>query len=274
VYDCHELTPIVYAQWYGSSVGRIARVFEKIFLRFVNQTITAVPYIRDYLFSISSSNSERDAIRVVYNTVRPSDLPSLDKAACRDKLNLSGFVVTFVGSMIGVYALDELVEAAGMFGKLASRITFVIVGGGGFEFERLKRQVASHDSDQLVRLVPQVSNQEALTYIKASDVLFALARNLDFNVRIALPWKMFEAMACGTPIAVRDNTLLWRFVQERGIGFSSHSSDAIEIFDKLKWAMSHPDELRLMSARAKEVYNQSFNWEITSFRLMEVYASI
>lgn len=274
VYDCHELTPTVYSEWYGPMVGAAAGLFERMLVRYADAVVTVSPSFAAYFGRLTErAYSKGRPVTVLYNTVKPSDLPSGDKAYCRSRFGLSGFVFTFVGAMRGVYALDALVEAARMFKESAIPATFVIVGGGD-EFAGLQRKIAQYNLDGSMRLVPQVPNREGLQYLKAGDVSFGVYESPDTNARIALPWKVFEAMACGTPVMVLEDTTAWNLVRETGIGFAVATSSTSDIYDKLLWAVNNPGALSEMSSRAKEAYNRYYNWESASQPFRAAYSCL
>lgn len=274
VYDCHELTPTVYSEWYGEVVGAAAGLFEGRLVRYADAVVTVSPSFAAYFTRLTKrSYSEGRPVTVLYNTVKSSDLPTGDKAHLRDRLGLSGSVFTFVGAMRGVYALDEFVEAARMFKESSIPASFVIVGGGD-EFEALQRKIRDYGLDGSVRLVPQLPNRQALEYLKAGDVSFGVYRAPDMNARIALPWKVFEAMACGTPVMVLQNTTAWDLVRESGIGFGLATSSPSEIYEKLAWAVNHPAALSEMASRAKDAYDRHYNWESASQQFRAAYSCL
>jgi len=275
VYDCHELTPTVYAEWYGAMVGAAAGLFERTLVRYADAVVTVSPSFASYLARMTkrTASSERISVTVLYNTVKSSDLPRGDKTYWRSRLGLSGFVFTFVGAMRGVYALDAFVEAARLFKESATRANFIIVGGGD-EFAALEQKIARYDLNGWVRLIPQLPNKEALEYLKAGDVSFGVYKSPDTNARIALPWKVFEAMACGTPVMVLENTTAWNLVRENGVGFAVASSETSEIYEKLLWAVNHPVVLAEMASRANHTYARSYNWESASRQFRDAYSAL
>ncbi len=275
VYDSHELTPSVYAEWYGSMVGASAGLIEKTLVRFADVVVTVCPSFEGYLARMTrhSSSSKRAPVIVLYNTVRFSDLPSGDKMYWRSRLKLSGFVFTFVGALRGVYALDEFVEAAKLFKNSSTLANFIIVGGGD-EFAGLEQKIAQYNLGDYVKVIPQLPNKEALEYLKACDVSFGVNKSPDDNARLTLPWKVFEAMACGAPVIVLENTMAWNFVRENGVGFAVASWNASEISDKLLWAVSHPNILAEMSSRAHDAYVRHYNWESASQEFRDAYSAL
>ena len=275
VYDSHELTPSVYAEWYGPVVGAVAGLMEKTLVRFADVVVTVCPAFESHLARMTRhfSTSKKSPVIVLYNTVRLSDLPSGDRMYWRSRLGLSGFVFAFVGALRGVYALDEFVEAARLFKNSSTPANFIIVGGGD-EFAGLERKITQYDLGDYVKLIPQLPNKDALAYLKACDVSFGVNKSPDDNARLTLPWKVFEAMACSAPVIVLENTMAWNFVREKGVGFAVASWNASEIYDKLLWAVSHPNILAEMSTRAHDAYVRYYNWESASQQFRDAYSRL
>lgn len=71
----------------------------------------------------------------------------------------------------------------------------------------------------------------------ALDCVYSVYDASNFNVRIALPNKLYEAIICHLPIIVAKNTYLEELVMEWGIGISTNYNDTEElhgILSKLK----------------------------------------
>jgi glycosyltransferase involved in cell wall biosynthesis len=244
-----------------------------ILVRRTDSIITVAAHLGAYLRDILGEDGRASSrpISVVYNAVRPIDVPPLSKEAYKSRLGLTGFVTSFVGGLRGVYAVDDLLGAAREFVSRGIGMTFTVVGGGGEERSALNERIRELGLSDSVRLIPQVTNRVALEYIKASDVLFAVYSSADGNARVALPWKVSESMACGTPVMVREGSFAWRFVSEHGTGFSAKSSTPDSIFDELYWAYTHKKDLDSLGDRARKVFAESFNWESTSSAFLKAY---
>jgi glycosyltransferase involved in cell wall biosynthesis len=279
VYDCHELTPSAYAEWYGFRVGLLVGALERIFLRNVDATLTVSPPVKEYLDGIS-----RAPVTVVYNTIRISSVPTQDRQWWRNKLGLTGLVVSYVGVLRQDIGLDELIVAARYFKESnTSAVRFLIVGDGP-DLKRIKAD--ARGVEDYVKFVPRVPHAEALGYVTASNISYAIYRNKEVsaedkhysfvtgNSKIALPWKVFEAMACGTVVFVREDTFTWRFVNDLGFGLSGGSGNTKDITERLDWAVHNPEVIESMSSIARSHFESRYNWEKMSERLLGVYGSI
>ena len=277
VYDCRDLTPSGYAQWYGLGLGLVAGELEKKLLPYVDSIITVNSFIRDYLQQFTPA-----PIFIVRNTPDTGSIPSQSKRDLKEHFGLKGLVVSYVGMLRKDVALDEFIEAARQLSETRNgEISFVIVGYGP-ELNRIR--AAASQLANMVLFVPRVPHGEALKYVKASDISFVVFRTLadshhsseynrlvSMNSDIATPWKIHEAMACGSCVLVRKNTHTWKFAMDLGYGISAGSGTASEIADSLSWAIGNPCALDSMGDAAQKHFRESFSWDIASKNLLRAY---
>jgi glycosyltransferase involved in cell wall biosynthesis len=263
IYDSHELTPAAFSEWYDKRIGNIVGALEKAFLKFVDAIITVSPPIKQYLSSICDR-----PVFLIYNTIRLSDVPKQDKEWWRARYGLDGFVVSYVGHVRVDTATEELIEAARKCASITSGIRFVIVGDGS-KLDVAKKQASG--TEKYLEFLPHVSHDLALGYLKASDLTFAVYKNLGDNTRIAMPWKVFESMACGTALLVREDTYTWQFVKDLGIGLSAGSGTSEEISNQIIWAFRHPESMRSVSSKAEKRFVAEFNWDNMERTLQRIY---
>jgi len=277
VYDCHELTPSAYAEWFGYRIGLVAGALEKMFLRRVDAVITVSPPIQRYL----STLTERPVV-VVYNTIKTQSVPQQERRWWRNKLHLEGFVVSYVGMLRQDVGMDELIDAATHFkDSKTPGIKFLIVGYGP-DLPRIKARATG--LEDYVEFVPRVPHAEALGYVKASDISYAVYRSkgesgnadkrsrlVGGNTIVASPWKIFEAMACGTSVLVRGGTYTWSFVNQLGYGLSAGSGSPQEIIEKLTWALQNQGQVESMSGLGRQHFLDQYNWERMGQKLVSIY---
>ncbi|MGA1976105.1 MAG: glycosyltransferase family 4 protein [Conexivisphaerales archaeon] len=277
VYDCHELTPSAYSEWYGPMVGSFSASLERNLLRRADWVLTVSPPIRGYLAAYSKA-----PVTVIYNTIRASSVPEQEKSWWKSQLHLDGFVVSYVGMLRQDVCLDLLVEAARSVKRLGLDIRFVIVGYGP-DMDRIRALASGLEG--YVKFVPRVPHSVALGYVRASDISYAVYGNsarhtrqvadgialADLNTMVAMPWKVFEAMACGTSVMVMGGTYTWRFVEELGFGLAVKAEDSSEIVEQLRWALENREELGLAAEAARGHFFKDFNWEAMSVHLSAAY---
>jgi glycosyltransferase involved in cell wall biosynthesis len=280
VYDCHELTPSAYAEWYGYRTGLVAGALERRLLQFADAVITVSPPIQSYLSGIT-----RRPVSVIFNTIKIESVPVEGKAWWKKKLGLEGFVVSYVGTLRQDVGLDELIEAAAHLNESdAKGIRFLIVGYGP-DLNRIRAKAANLEG--LVTFVPRVSHAEALGYVRASDISYAVYRTrtsdgesdeynrlVSGNTMVASPWKIFEAMACGTCVLVRDETYTWTLVNSLGFGISAGSGTGSEIAGSLSCAFQNKAKVESMAESARKHFSDEYNWNRMAKRLVELYEEL
>lgn len=278
VYDCHELTPSVYAEWYGSlSLGVLMGVIERHLIKYVDQVVTVSPGIRSFL----ARETRRNA-RIVYNTPRQSLIPKETKNDLKRELSLQGFVVSFVGYIRRDAALDELVSIAREFEKRGVKdISFVVVGSGP-DWNRIQSISAGLGNFQLL---PNKPYELALRYVKASDVTLAVYRYSEFqrdasakkhwlfggSEALTMHWKVTESMACESCPIIRRGTVDWTFASGFGFGIDAGTGTEQEITTALGWALRNPDKVAYLARVGHSKYLEEFNWDKMIDSLVEVY---
>lgn len=280
VYDCHELTPSAYAEWYGYGVGLVAGALERRLVRFADALVTVSPPIEGYLSRISGKQ-----VSVIYNTISTGSVPPGSKEWWKRRLGLEGFVVSYVGTLRQDVGLDELIGAARRLEESKTDgVEFVIVGSGP-DSRRMKAEAA--DLRRSVLFVPQVPHDVALGYVKASDVSYAVyrARNgrsgsgehdrlAEGNTLVASPWKVFEAMACGTAVLVRGGTYTWALASGVGFGISAGAGTEAEIAAGISWALRNRGRVDSMADSARSRFAGEYNWDRMGRRLVGIYNAL
>ena len=107
------------------------------------------------------------------------------------------------------------------------------------------------------------------TMRRAGLVLVPLSDTCD-NHRVALPNKLFQAVAAGVPLVAADVGALAAVVRSRGIGTLYRPGDVASLGVALQQAVENYDRLRLAVDRAAE----ALSWEVDRRRLVDVYRRI
>ena len=101
-----------------------------------------------------------------------------------------------------------------------------------------------------------VSRQELPSKLKEANMtLIPLVKNI-FG---AVPSKIYESMAAGLPIMFVGEGEGARIVMENKIGLVAHAKDYKALEENIRYAVSHPEEMREMSANCKDCAENKFN---------------
>ena len=266
VYDCRELTYGVYSGWYNPFVGGIMRTLEEGMLRYADVVITVSRPIAEYLARI------KQVVTVIYNCPRMADIPRVSKMDARKQLRLprNSFIVSYVGMIRYGCKLELLLSVASRIKR--QNVHFVVVGDGpqASEFRRM----ANKTEGCRLTIVPRVPRDRALLYVLASDLTWALYDDRNLSLNVAMPWKLFESMACSVPVLVERGSSRASFVEKCGCGvvLPNDAPDFVaETISSLAQAPSHHEH---MSRAGKRLAESEFNWEVMSEKLVGIYKAL
>lgn len=112
-----------------------------------------------------------------------------EKKAARIELNITSdkFVVLFVGRLVEVKGIKELIQAA----VKLPRITFIIIGDG--PLATYVQQIS--DKNPNIQFMGKIVNRELVVYYSAADVLIVPSTHEEGFGRVIL-----EALSCGLPV--------------------------------------------------------------------------
>ncbi len=101
-----------------------------------------------------------------------------------------GFVVLFVGRLLAVKGVYQLLELA----RKLPQVTFVIAGSGPLTSELSTLQISN------LKFVGKVANKDLTPYYRSADVLLIPSRVISQTYEEGIPRVMIEALSCGLPI--------------------------------------------------------------------------
>lgn len=269
VYDCHELTPAVYSEWYGKLLGNIIRKLEIALVKNVDEIITVSPPIVDYLKSIASQK-----ISMVWNYPTKTILPDITKQEARKQLDIAPntFLVTYVGSLRLDVALQELVLAINHLvtskkKNVALQQIQVIIVGDGPLLTPLQEIVKEKQLDQYVKLIGRVEREKSLLYLRAANLSYILFTVKGLNTKIGMPWKLFESLVSETKVMVVDNTYAAEMVTKQKAGYTVKKIDITAITDTITKAMKSKDKM-------SGDFRKKLVWESQEKDFISVYDSL
>ena len=131
---------------------------------------------------------------------------------------------------------------------------FHIYGAGGEQAEI--EATISTNPDKGIYYHGVVSRQDLPTKLKEANMtLIPLVK----NIYGAVPSKIYESMAAGLPIMFVGEGEGARIVKENKIGLVAHSKDYSGLEENIKYAVNHPEEMRIMSENCLDCAQNKFN---------------
>jgi glycosyltransferase involved in cell wall biosynthesis len=269
IYDCHELTPGLYQEWYGTVIAGVVERLENAALSSADAIISVNEAVHTHL---THDRTVRSIL--VYNCPAKAEIPDLPPIDAKKKLALQGFfVVLFAGWVRQDYDFASILKAAG---ELKSRgvddVRFVFIGPAE-TMKSLTTTAVKENVETFFYFRGWVPNDELMLYYLASDLCYAVTSKLGPSTQILTPIKMFESMACGVPVIVRAGTLAAEIVNEWrcGIILAPERNDLASQLIKLKESSR---ELSALGSGGRRAFLSSFNWDSMEERLLQLYSDL
>jgi glycosyltransferase involved in cell wall biosynthesis len=268
VYDCHELTPGAYREWYGTFVSAVVGRLELAALPQVDAIMTANEAIRAYLAQESTAPAA-----AIYCCPSIHEIPAIHQREAKKRLELSPFFVTlFSGRARQDYDLDMMLDAARDLrrtGIMGFRFVFT---GPPDTISSLLSLTIDEGLQNFFDFRGWVTREELFFYYIASDLCFAVTRDVGANTKILTPIKLFESMACGVPVLVRKGTLASGIIENWGCGVVVQEQTRLSA--ELIRLRENPQMLRGLGAASRKAFLAEYNWDRMQVRLLDLYANL
>lgn len=242
---------------------RMTAVFIERILSPLTETVIAVSNgEKDNMTAFNIWNP--DKIKIIYNGVEGCEM-NMNSAAIREKLGLPAdkFIVVSIVRFNSLKNIGMTLEIAERL-KDSKDILFVVVGDGEefFVMNEIK------DKKDLRNVIFTGFKENALEYIKASDVY------LSTSIREGMPISLIEACMLGIPILASDVTGNNEAAIDGENGFLFKLNDIETPVKKILELSSDIELLRIMSAKAQEIFKQKFTIGEMTKKAEEIYTSI
>jgi glycosyltransferase involved in cell wall biosynthesis len=120
----------------------------------------------------------------------------------------------------------DIIAAAKALAERGRKCRFVIAGRSGDGYKKLQEAVSKNGLDSLVKLIPDIEEEEKIRYMQSCTIYLQPSRYEGFGLAIA------EAMSCGAPVISSDVGAVKEVVGEAGIlleqSYPSAIADAVE----------------------------------------------
>jgi len=176
------------------------------------------------------------------------------------KAQRNGDYALFVGRLSREKGLVTLLNAW----KGLSGLKLKLVGAVGDDPTVLEL-IRSRDVND-VEVFGQVSRDAVLELLKGAAVLiFPSVLYESFGLSIV------EAYACGVPVIASRLGAMAEIVKHGSTGLLFAAADSVDLAEKVKWAVEHPDEMNRMGLCARQAYSNHYTAEHNYKMLMSIY---
>ncbi len=259
LYDAHEL----YAKMVQDDIGGMARAvwaLEKCCARRADEIIT----VSDALATELSKGRTRPA-RVVTTSQDPAAVEGSDRESVRRKYGLTGFVISYLGSLEPGRFVEETVSSFGPEDK----VTVMVAGSGSLE----QMVEEASKKNPAVKFIGVVDTDEALRITWASDLVVAMMDPKNPNNVVGTPGKIINAMAVARPMITTKGLDIGAKVEAAGCGIVIPYSKPRFVEAVIK-AAADRKALDVMGQRGKAYFDKELSWERSKEGLFKAYEAL
>jgi glycosyltransferase involved in cell wall biosynthesis len=204
---------------------------------------------------------------IVPNAVDAELFVPLDRTACRDRLGLTGFVVSYVGRLVEMKGLMEIVDALPM-SPPDTRVVFV--GSGEFQ-PQLECRIRELGRGSQVRFMPARPLTELPEVMNAIDVLLLVSRTTPRAVE-QFGRVIIEAHACATPVIGSSSGAIPAVVGQGGLIVPERDPAALAA--AITRLHDNPDEARRMGQIGRQQVEANYTWQRVAQRMADIYRRV
>ena len=258
LYDAHELYAAMVKDDVGAMSGPLQRL-ESFLVRRADAVITVSDTLADEL-----SKGRGQRARVVMTSPDASPLSEAEVRAVREERGLSGFVVSYLGSLEPGRFVEQLLDAF----SPEDGVTVLVAGKGSLEEKVRQASGKGH-----VRYLGSVSTDEALRLTAASDIVTAMMDPSNPNNVVGTPGKILNSMALARPYVTTQGLRIAELTERKGMGIVT-SYDQGAFREAVLKARRDPRGLLEMGLRGREHFASDMSWSKSKGELLEAYDSL
>lgn len=245
VYEIADLPKVIYntsQDLKSRTLSTLFHTIEKALCKSIALLVITSPYFWDDYYS---SFIPKSKVLFLANAPEQGLFSHYSKARHDD------FTVGFVGRIRYPNQIRMLVDASENIEGVK-----VLLAGSGVSYGEIRDYCFG--KEHVLFFGPYDYRKDIVSLYSEIDCVYSVYDTTYDNVRVALPNKLYEAIACELPIIVADNTALARFVIEHGIGFAVSDRDALGLRNLIVKLISQPqllDETRVRLRKLKSSYS-------------------
>jgi len=127
----------------------------------------------------------------------------------------------------------------------------IIIAGGGPDYEYIKNEAREYPNVTVTG--PFNYEKNVISIYKKIDLIYCVYDTNLFNVRIAIPNKLYEAIVCNIPIIVAKKTKLSELVKQYEVGFEVSADNSEDVKKLIINILKNPEMLKKYKKNAKKI---------------------
>ena len=190
------------------------------------------------------------------------NIPDMDLFKAYKRKNSGQFTIGFIGGIRYLAQMKMLVDAS-----IVQGVNVLFAGAGVTTSEYNEIQRYCKNMSNVIFTGKYNYDSEIVNLYERVDCVYAVYDADNPNVKVALPNKLYESIACGLPIIVAKGTYLAELVELWGVGVSVSHLDIHELEDcitRLKDDSEYYNCIRNNCKVLKTTFNDDWKGTLTS----------
>lgn len=204
---------------------------------------------------------------IIYNSPPDSMLPKWNHHILTDSVDsMKDFTIFYAGILDENRGFKQIISAS----EPIHRVKLIIAGYGTDK----KSLINLFEHTRNLSYLGKLQYKEVIRLTIESDLLFALYDPVIPNHKYSSPNKLFEAMMCGKPIIVSDDTSMANIVRDAGCGIVVSFDDIKAIREGIIELITNPKLREKLGKNGRRAYENKYKWSIMENRLLDGYNSL
>ena len=259
----------------ASSRGIFAAIrrIESVYLKRCDRIFVVVDEMKRFLLERYPVSEDR--ISVVENVERLASFDGIEFSRdayverARDRK-----IVSYVGSVGAHRGIDLFLKAIRELAPTERRKAFfVIVGAQPWQKPLIRARALGLGVDADVAVIGYVPHEEAMRWIKATDIGVIPHRDTEF-IRTTVPNKLFQYMAASAMVIVSDVGPLSRIAEETDCGVSFRPDSPVDFAEAIRQWLKRTEERIERGRKGRKAVEERYCWEKLSQRYLDYFDSV
>lgn len=270
IQDLHDLMPELYMSKYRlaapSLTVKILKWLEKTSILYSDHVITANDFFKKRLVERGAPDFK---ITVIINSANPKLFNGNFKWG---KSKNSSFLLLNHGTMAERYGLDIAIRAVNLLKEQIPNIRLELVGQGEYKYKiSLKKLVLRLGLEKHVHLGGYVNQNDLPRRILSADI-GVIPTKRDVHTDLALPTKLFEFIALGTPVVIAKTPSVNALFSDDTVMFFEAENER-DMANCILTLYKNPKLSKSLTENAKRAY-ESYKWETVMEKFLNLIEKI
>lgn len=260
-------------QWVKSNWGKtyfpdLLKKMEIESWRGVDEFFTVSNFVKNQLHNFGIDNNRINVITSKADTEHFR--PDINGDEIRKKYNLTGTIITFLGTFGKWHGIEFLIDAAPKIFALIPDAKIMLIGDGELR-GKIDEKIDKLKIRDRIIMCGLVDLTDVPKYLAASDILVSPCIPNEKGEFINSPVKIFEYLAMGKPLVASDIGQQKEIIKDRENGLLFKTFDENEFVEKIIELKNNKELQTKLSINARQDAITNYDWKNNRDIILNVY---